>query len=92
MSFMDSPFWGLKIQGTEFTPLRSDAYMFKHEDASWGLTCTEANRMRQWFDCAMDIDKQFLEPEDYLLAKRLYEFVGMRVPHSILHETDGAPL
>ena len=44
----------------------------------------DLNRVRQWFDAVQDINEAFLEQEDYLLAKKIYEKLSMRVPLSIL--------
>lgn len=38
---------------------------------------------RQWFDALQDVSPRYLEEEDYVLAKELYETLGFRVPHSI---------
>lgn len=38
---------------------------------------------RQWFDAVQDLNRDYLEAADFALAKRIYEFIGMRVPSSI---------
>lgn len=50
------------------------------------LTAAELHLIREWFDNVQDINRIYLEPKDYALAKRVYEALGMRVPHSILSE------
>lgn len=38
---------------------------------------------RQWFDAVQDLNSSFLKKEDYILAKSIYEYLGLRVPNSI---------
>lgn len=52
------------------------------------LTRQELELIRQWFDCVHDVNPNFLERQDYLLAKKIYELVGMSVPNSIRNRTD----
>lgn len=47
------------------------------------LTNDELNLCRQWFDAVQDLNPQYLEPSDFVLAKKIYEQLGMRVPDSI---------
>lgn len=47
------------------------------------LTIEEIELTRQWFDAVQDMNPKYLETPDYVLAKRLYEIKGMRVPNSI---------
>lgn len=46
---------------------------------------------RQWFDAVQDVNPAYLERKDYVLAKALYEQLGMRVDHSILRGIETAP-
>lgn len=48
-----------------------------------GFSEQELHRLRQWFDHAQDTDEAFLDADDYALARRLYERLGMRVPDSM---------
>lgn len=44
----------------------------------------EIHLFREWFDSVQDLaHKDFLEKRDYVLAKKVYTCVGMRVPDSI---------
>lgn len=52
-------------------------------DSDNELTIEDLDLTRQWFNCAQDINEGCLELNDYLLAKRIYEKVGMRVPNGI---------
>lgn len=47
------------------------------------LSKDELHRIRQWFDAVQDTNPQYLERGDFLLARRLYEALEMRVPNSI---------
>tara|TARA_Y100000114_G_C11711130_1_gene303542 strand:+ start:655 stop:996 length:342 start_codon:yes stop_codon:yes gene_type:complete len=49
----------------------------------------EINLVRQWFDSVQDLNSEFLQTDDYILAKKIYTRLGMRVPHSI---TDNLPV
>ena len=42
-----------------------------------------ANLFREWFDVVQDMNPEYLEKKDYVLARQLYEQCGMRVPLSI---------
>ena len=53
--------------------------MFKNLE----LTLEEVNLCREWFGVVQDMNTLFLELEDFLLAKKLYEKLEMRVPNSI---------
>ncbi|MEQ8685489.1 MAG: hypothetical protein RIE86_09355 [Imperialibacter sp.] len=39
--------------------------------------------IRQWFDVVQDIHPNYLEQADYLLAKKIYQSIDMRVTNSI---------
>jgi hypothetical protein len=39
--------------------------------------------VRQWFDAVQDLNPAYLTTEDYILARSIYEDLGLRVPHSI---------
>ena len=47
------------------------------------LTKDEINIIREWFGVAQDFNPEYLEPKDYKLAKRIYEYLRHRVPKSI---------
>ena len=47
------------------------------------LTAPDLDLMRQWFDAVHDVSPEYLDTEDFALARRLYERLGMRVPNSI---------
>lgn len=47
----------------------------------------ELEIIRQWFDCLQDTNPGYLTPEDYQLAKRIYDLRGIRVPDSIVVKT-----
>ena len=47
------------------------------------LTLEEAELCRQWFDAVQHLNPGYLERDDFVLAKRLFEVFGMRVPNSI---------
>lgn len=48
------------------------------------LTKEELSLCRQWFGSVQDLNPAYLEEADFELAKKLYEALGMRVPHSVL--------
>ena len=43
----------------------------------------ELHLIRQWFDSVQDTNSQYLERPDYMLARRLYGALDMRLPDSI---------
>lgn len=47
------------------------------------LSEQELHLIQQWFDIAQDFTSPSLDRQDYLLARRIYEALAMRVPHSI---------
>lgn len=49
-----------------------------------GFTKEELDLVRQWFDAVQDLNPAYLEKADYVLAKRVYEALGHRVPSSII--------
>ena len=49
------------------------------------LNDEETHLIREWFENTQDINSVYLERKDYELAKRMYEHLGWRVPHSILN-------
>lgn len=51
-----------------------------------GFTQEEISLFREWFDCIQDIHPKYLSKKDYVLAKKLYERLNMRIPNSILKE------
>lgn len=48
------------------------------------ITDEELDLVRQWFDAAQDLNRSYLEPHDYSLARKIYQRLGIRVPSSIL--------
>ena len=44
----------------------------------------EVDRIRQWFDSLEDTNTAYLVREDYVLAKKIFKKLEMRVPGSIL--------
>lgn len=38
---------------------------------------------REWFGCVQDINPNYLEKKDFVLAEKLYKFTGFRVTNSI---------
>ena len=56
------------------------------------LSEDDLHLFRQWFDSVQDVNPQYLEAKDYALAKKLYEHLGWRVPHSILREFYGVKI
>jgi hypothetical protein len=48
------------------------------------MTRDELDRCRQWFNCTEDAHALYLDKHDYALAKKLYEALGMRVPHRVI--------
>ncbi|MCK4814917.1 hypothetical protein KA005_04030 [bacterium] len=50
-----------------------------------GVLCAkELHLVREWFDGVQDLAPQYLESKDYLLARRIYKELDMRVPQSII--------
>lgn len=47
------------------------------------LTDGEIHLVRQWFDSVQDNNPAYLQIPDYVLAKKVYESVGWRVPDSV---------
>lgn len=43
----------------------------------------DANMYRQWFNAVQDLNPKYLEAADYQAAKKLLEYLGMRVPRSV---------
>lgn len=59
-----------------------------NNDKSIEFTNEELHLFRQWFESVQDCNSQYLEEKDYILAKRLYEVLGWRVPHDILRKIE----
>lgn len=51
---------------------------------SEGLCAKELHIVREWFDAVQDISPIYLKRKDYLLAKKIYEELKLRVPNSIM--------
>jgi hypothetical protein len=51
------------------------------------LDKSDLHLVREWFDSVQDVNPGYLEEKDYVLAKRIYEALGMRVPNSIASKT-----
>lgn len=43
----------------------------------------------QWFNSVQDCNEQYLNPDDFRLAKNLLESLGLRVPNSVSIKVDG---
>ena len=50
------------------------------------LSRKELDLTRQWFDCVQDTNNAYLQDKDYTLAEKIYNALGMRVPHSVLEK------
>jgi hypothetical protein len=48
------------------------------------LTSGDLELIRQWFDSVQDLNEGYLDTEDFELAKKIYERLGVRVPNSII--------
>ncbi len=53
------------------------------------LTVDELNIARQWFDAVQDLNPAYLTLQDYELAQKIYQKLGMRVPLTISVKTSG---
>lgn len=53
-----------------------------------GFNEKELNLIREWFDTVQDIANIYLEKEDYVLASKIYESLGLRVPNSIKEKAE----
>jgi|GEM_PF-6966676 len=62
-------------------PHRRDA------DAVITLNTPEAHLVRQWFDALQDLNPRYLSGWDHVLAQRLYQALGLRVPESVSRKT-----
>lgn len=49
----------------------------------FSLSNPELHLIRQWFGSVQDTNTEFLQVDDYVLAQKLYERLGLRVPESI---------
>jgi hypothetical protein len=47
----------------------------------------ELNLVREWFDVVQDINPNYLKKKDFVLAKKIYENLGFRVPVPITKHT-----
>lgn len=56
----------------------------KLNESATTLNVNEADLCRQWFDAVQDLNPEYLDHNDYVLAKKLYEILKMRTPYSIL--------
>ncbi len=52
------------------------------------LTNEELDLCRQWFDSVQDLNSAYLTQKDYMLAVKLYEKLGLRVPNSVQSGTN----
>ena len=48
------------------------------------MNARELDLTRQWFDAVQDIHPGYLQHDDFALAKKIYDQLGMRVPDSIM--------
>jgi len=51
------------------------------------LTQNELYKVCQWFNAVQDLNPEYLEKEDYQLAKSIYEKLQLRVPNSMIENT-----
>ncbi|MFN1515295.1 hypothetical protein [Vibrio owensii] len=51
------------------------------------LSKKELDLIRQWFNSIQDVNPQFLAQDDYLLAKKIYEQLNVKVPNSIMEKS-----
>lgn len=49
----------------------------------FSLSNPELHLIRQWFESVQDTNTEFLQVDDYVLAPKIYERLGLRVPNSI---------
>lgn len=79
----------LKEKGM-YNPMESAQTMQKlhavWEAAQLELRPAEVDLIRQWFDAAQDLNEDYLKPDDYALARKIYKRLGRRVPSSITGE------
>jgi hypothetical protein len=47
------------------------------------LTSAELDRVKEWFNALEDLSRDYLNQEDYVLAKKLHEELGISVSPSI---------
>lgn len=47
------------------------------------LTKAELEIVRQWFGNVQDTNPKYLDKDDFILARQIYERLGIRVPDSI---------
>lgn len=50
---------------------------------AFGLNVADLNLVRQWYDSMVDTNPAYAEHADHELAVRVYQGLGMRVPHSL---------
>lgn len=49
-----------------------------------GLDSRDLELVRQWFDAVQDVNPEYLEAEDFALAKKVYGRLNLRVPRSVI--------
>lgn len=59
----------------------------READAVIALNTPEAHLVRQWFDALQDLNPGYLSGWDHVLAQRLYQALGLRVPESVSRKT-----
>jgi len=47
------------------------------------LTLDELDLIRQWFNALQDLDDGYLEIDDFELARKIHDHIGIRTPNSI---------
>lgn len=47
------------------------------------LSKDDLDLIRQWFNAVEDINPDYLNSDDYKLAKRIYNMLGVKVPRSV---------
>lgn len=55
----------------------------KLNESAITLNVNEADLCRQWFVVVQNLNPAYLDHDNYVLAKKLYEVLEMRIPYSI---------
>ena len=55
------------------------------------FTDDDINICREWFGWVQDNNPNYLEKKDFILAEKMYNFIGFRVPNSIKEGIEGVP-
>lgn len=46
----------------------------------------EVDLIRQWFNAVQDLNPDYLESNDYVLAVKIHKLLGLRVANSVLEK------